>query len=203
MALLIQSCPRYSLTTARSSAPSSLSSCLFRAAAATLNPPFPILPQRSNSRVARRCLTIARRCPWPPSPLQAGRCEPCWSPTVGLGPREAWRGVGSTQGGPLPVPHAFPNAARQRSPARWARGCWNMGPLDPRVTGSGHRLSPSLPQWDVFLTCCGTERGGYEPPGCCCDALMCPSRPCIAPCSANHELRAAPRGDSLDRFTAW
>lgn len=166
VALLIPSCPRYSLTTARSPAPSSLSSCLLRAAAATSNPPFPILPRRSNSRVARRCLTIARRCPWPPSPLQAGCCEPCWSPTVGLGPREAWRGVGSTQGGPRPVPHAFPipNAARQRSHACWAWGCWNMGPLDPHVTSSGQRLSPSLPQRDFFLTCCRMERGGYEPP---------------------------------------
>lgn len=53
------------------------------------------------------------------------------------------------------------------------------------------------------------EKGSYKPLGAAgstCDefdALTCASRPFVAPCSDNHELRAALYGDSLDRFTAW
>lgn len=110
---------------------------------------------------------IARRCPRPPSPVQAGRCAPYRSPTVGLGPREAWRGVGSTHGRPLPVPHAFPNAARQRSPARWARGCWNTGPFNPRM-GSGGRPALPIPfPSGCFPKLLQDGEGQLQAPGCC------------------------------------
>lgn len=120
-------------------------------------------------------------------------------------------GVGATGGVARGRVHPGRTEARaprishsQRRPAAVARllglGMLEHGPLGSPCNEQWSAALP-IPSPAGFFPDLLQDGEGWlrAPPG----AAVMLSRPCIAPCSDNQELRAVPRGDSLDHFTAW